>query len=109
MQSLRTFVKILCRHISTEYSKGKILRAWLKIDSIHIIAARDIEVLSDNELVVNIDIPVYLPSKVQTQSVDLIVDNDYEGYAILPDAIFISSSDKLRPSKPSSNRCVTSC
>lgn len=90
--SVGTTLPLEVQSYNTNYTKANKLRAWLKIDSIHILEASNIVVQSDNQLLVTLDIPKFLPNEQLTQAATLIIDNDYEGHSILPAAIFISKS-----------------
>ncbi len=63
--------------------------AWLKIDSVHYIESNLCRALSATLIECAFYIPPHLPSKDSVVSASLIIDNKYDGYAILPEAIFI--------------------
>ena len=71
------------------HSEGE-LRAWLKMDGDHAIAATGIEVLDDRRLVVRFRIPSRLPTNKKVQPFTLIVDSPADGAAVLPDGIYIT-------------------
>ncbi len=79
---------------NTRYQDAQQLRAWLKIDSLHIIEASKITASSDNTLKAQFTIPAHLPTRALSASTDLIVDSDSDGYALLPNAVFVSQSKK---------------
>ena len=75
---------------NSHYDKAKdSLRAWLKLDDERAIAAQSIRIKNDRELVVEFKIPDYLPVKDKAKFFTLILDNEVDGYSVLPDAIAI--------------------
>lgn len=79
---------------NTRYLDAKELRVWLKIDSLHIIASKKVTIESDNQVKAQFTIPAHLPTNALSASTDLIVDSDSDGYALLPNAVFVSQDKK---------------
>lgn len=71
----------------------KSLRAWLKYDDDHLIAARNIKMISNNEVVSTFEIPSTLPEGKNNSDLTLIVDIPDQGTPVLPRAVFVTSSD----------------
>ncbi|RMF25127.1 MAG: cytochrome c assembly protein, partial [Bacteroidetes bacterium] len=63
------------------------LRAWLKLDESHTLAANRIRALSDKELEIEFELPAFLPSSDKSQSFTLILDNALDGPSVLPRAL----------------------
>ncbi|MGK0388863.1 MAG: heme exporter protein C [Maribacter sp.] len=76
---------------NTHYQDAKELRAWLKFDSVNYITGKNIKVLSQNQLTADFQIPDHLPSGKQSKELTLILDNEIDGYSLLPEAIHIST------------------
>ena len=75
---------------NSHFSKAKdSLQAWLKFDTSYAIAAKNIQVKNDRQMVLEFTIPKYLPVKERVQFFTLILDNEVDGYSIQPDAIAI--------------------
>ncbi len=72
------------------------LRAWLKLDESHTLAANRIRALSDKALEIEFQLPAFLPSSDKSQSFTLILDNALDGPSVLPQALFVSQ-DSLNP------------
>ena len=74
------------------------IRAWLKMDDDHAIAAKRVEVRGERDLVVEFDIPDYLPSSNRVQDFSLLVDNPTDGAHVFPAAVFVTQ-DSIDPSQ----------
>ncbi|HFA48805.1 MAG TPA: cytochrome c assembly protein [Bacteroidetes bacterium] len=74
------------------------LRAWLKMDSAHAIAADKIEVLNDRDLNLTFELPAYLPTSRKVQNFTLIVDSPKDGAAVLPEGLYVTQ-EKIDPSQ----------
>lgn len=75
---------------NTHYQDAEELRAWLKFDSVNYIAGRNIKVISQNQLKADFQIPDKLPSGT-SKELTLILDNEIDGYSLLPEAIHINT------------------
>ncbi|MBK6622701.1 MAG: cytochrome c biogenesis protein CcsA [Saprospirales bacterium] len=76
---------------NTQYLAGAPeMRAWLKMDDDHVLAAFQILVQNDRELKVGFQIPFFLPTDKKVQDFTLIIDNPVDGAHILPSAVFVT-------------------
>ncbi len=78
---------------NTNFLSATKVRAWLKLDSMHAIAATAIEKTSENDAKFTFSIPTNFPIKEAVQPLTLIVDNDVDGVFVQPNAIFVTVSD----------------
>lgn len=81
-------------HLMTAQSN----RAWLKLDSIHAIQAKNIEVINEREVKISFDIPEAFPVAEKSRPLTLIVDNEIDGVFVQPNALFVTISDTVQPS-----------
>ena len=82
---------------NAHYTKAKdSLEAWLKMDDEHFLSAKAITVIDDRKLTVQFNIPPYLPVKSRVQEFALIVQNDFDGASVLPNALFVTQ-DSIDP------------
>ena len=76
---------------NTFYTKAtEPVRVWLKYDSIHAIGASQVKVVDDRKLEARFKIPRYLPTNDRVGVTSLIIDDDYDGFAVMPSTIFIT-------------------
>ncbi|MFK8101101.1 MAG: cytochrome c biogenesis protein [Saprospiraceae bacterium] len=66
------------------------ITAWLKLDSVYVLPAKNISVVSNTKLKATFDIPEFLPSEKKVQDATLIVNNEVDGSSLLPSAVFIT-------------------
>lgn len=64
-------------------------RVWFKYDDDHILRAKDIEVVSSNQLKVSIDVPASVPVQKENIPLNLIVDSPDDGPSVMPSALFL--------------------
>ncbi|MFZ2898227.1 MAG: cytochrome c biogenesis protein [Saprospiraceae bacterium] len=78
---------------NTDYkaSTGQI-RAWLKMDDNHVLAAHTILVQNERELKMLFFIPAYLPTQAKVTPFTLIIDDPVNGAHVLPSAVFVTQS-----------------
>lgn len=69
---------------------GSNLRAWLKLDNTHAMAATSVNPISETKLELIFDIPAILPIKSTTTAMSLILDNPTDGPSVLPSAVSIT-------------------
>jgi heme exporter protein C len=69
---------------------GKRNQVWIKQDSNHFVKALDVASQDQNNIKAIFDLPIYMQNKSHT----LIVYNEEDGAALLPDGIFVSKSEK---------------
>ncbi len=72
------------------------LRAWLKLDSLHAIAASRIEVLDDRVARLTFDIPAYLPVDSKVKDFTLLIDSPVDGASVLPGGVVVTQ-DSINP------------
>lgn len=66
------------------------LRAWLKMDDDHALAAQTILIQHDRELKLIFYIPPYLPTQDKVKDFTLIIDDPVNGTHLLPSAVFVT-------------------
>lgn len=71
---------------------GNSLNAWLKLDSLHWLAAQSILVQDNRHLAATFQLPFDLPGGGQSQAAKLVVSNQLDGTHELPNALFITPS-----------------
>ena len=86
---------------NTHFSTAKNQRAWLKLDSIHAIAAKDFFGKNENEAVITFYIPKDLPTSEKVKPLTLIIDNELDGAFVQPNALFLTIEDN--PTQSSSS------
>lgn len=76
---------------NTFYTKAsEPIRVWLKLDSVYNIQAERVEVKDDRILSAYFQIPKYLPTQKRVGVASLIIDDDYNGFSVMPSTIFIT-------------------
>jgi len=79
---------------NTQYTQNQSgIRAWLKLDSIHAIAAESIEVLNDRSLRATFQVPEAIHFKANRYLTTLIIDEQDHGTAIYPSAVIFTPSE----------------
>ncbi|GAB4251133.1 MAG: hypothetical protein Kow0027_14880 [Saprospiraceae bacterium] len=66
------------------------LRAWLKLDQEHALAAQAIEVKDDRHLVLHFVLPPHLPKEADQADASLLIDSPVDGAHVYPGGIRIS-------------------
>jgi heme exporter protein C len=77
-------------------SNASALKAWLKLNDEFILPITNIQVESETDLILQVDIPKYLPVRERVQDFALVLNNPTDGASVLPSAIFITQ-DSLDP------------
>ncbi|HMQ48674.1 MAG TPA: cytochrome c biogenesis protein CcsA [Saprospiraceae bacterium] len=72
------------------------LRAWLKLDDERALGAEQVEVVDNQSLFLNFQFPSYLPVAKRVQDFTLVLDNELDGTAVLPSAVFVTQ-DSIDP------------
>ncbi|MCB0618841.1 MAG: cytochrome c biogenesis protein CcsA [Saprospiraceae bacterium] len=72
------------------------IRAWLKQDEAHALAAGSVTVLDDRRLQLAFAMPEYLPSDKKVQVLTLLIDDPVDGAHVLPSAMFVTQ-DSIAP------------
>jgi heme exporter protein C len=78
---------------NTHFSTANNQRAWLKLDSIHAIAAKAFFGKNENEAVITFYIPKDLPTSEKVRPLTLIIDNELDGAFVQPNALFLTIED----------------
>lgn len=82
---------------NTFYTKATAApRVWLKYDSVHMLVADRVEVLGDRQLKARFNLPGSLPTEKQVAVTSLIIDDDYNGFAVKPGSVFITADSSLQ-------------
>lgn len=68
--------------------------AWLKLDSIGAVQAKNFVVLNDREAEIHFDLPDIFPERDAFQQLTLIVYNKEDGPSILPDAVTVKTNKR---------------
>ena len=74
------------------------LNVYLKFSDDQIISAKSGDIHSDNEMTVTFDIPIEIRSETSIADATMIIDNEIDGPAILPKAVFVKDIDKTQSS-----------
>ncbi len=83
-------------------AEGK-LRAWLKLDAAHALAASAIEVKDDRHLVLYFALPEELPGTAEETDASLLIDSPVDGAHVYPGGIRIRQKKNVQPQKSSTN------
>ncbi len=78
---------------NTVFEKGGTVKAFIKIDSLHLIPAQNVTVLSDNAIKAAFNIPEYLPNDKKSWSYPLILSDAQNGSFVRPSVISISQKE----------------
>jgi heme exporter protein C len=76
---------------NTHFEEGQemgVLRAYLKLDSVNYVQAKEVAVLSENDLDLSFIVPSKTPKLEKTGILGLVLDNKKDGFAYLPDAVY---------------------
>ncbi|MCB0704589.1 MAG: cytochrome c biogenesis protein CcsA [Saprospiraceae bacterium] len=85
-----TPITVLVNGYNTSYpADPTAIRAWLKVDSIHALAANSIRQTSRRAIELDFVLPASLPSRADVMPASLIIDEAQSGVQVLPDAVFI--------------------
>lgn len=77
---------------NTRFAEAGESRAWLKLDSVYSIAAKELKVLDDNQVEATFDIPATFPVNEQVFAMTLILDNELDGTFVQPSAVFVQNT-----------------
>ncbi len=67
--------------------------AWIRLDSVNAIKAKETKWLSDNQLKITFDIPTYLPTENLTDMYSLIISDPENGAFVRPSALSITQKN----------------
>ena len=76
---------------NTHFASAAHNRAWLKLDSVYAIAAKDAKVSDDNEIEFVFEIPSTFPGNDEVYAMTLILDNETDGTFVQPSALFVQN------------------
>jgi len=88
-------VEIKIEGYNTHFQTAHDHRAWLKLDSVHTIAAREFVSHSENQASLFFDLPDAFPDNAKMKALNLIIDNEIDGAFVQPNAIFVTVKDSL--------------
>jgi len=74
---------------NTFFKEADLLEAWLKIDEKHGLKASRIEVLSNNEMELEFEMPPALPIPEQVTDAALVINSDIDGAFVRPSALTV--------------------
>ncbi len=80
---------------NTHFTKATNHRAWLKLDSSHVVKAVKVFPISENDAQLTFYIPSAFPGNEKVQPLTLILDNELDGAFVHPNAVFVSVSDSI--------------
>lgn len=89
-------IRLEVKGYNAHFKDCKELRAWLKLDNERALGAGQLEVVDNESLYLNFDIPAYLPVAKRVQDFTLVLDNELDGTAVLPSAVFVTQ-DSIDP------------
>jgi len=75
------------------YQESGDVQAWLKLDSVHLMAASNISVINDQELSLKFTMPSHLPVEGKVHQMTLILDNSIDGTSVLPSAVLVTQNE----------------
>lgn len=81
---------------NSRYTEAGQIRAWLKMDDEHALAAESVEVADDRNVKAFFRMPEYLPVDRKVQDFTLVLDSEVDGASILPSAVFVTQ-DSIDP------------
>lgn len=70
------------------------ISAWLKMDSVHLIAASSVTSISERALVADFDLPQLLPSQKEVVEFTLILNSPTDGSSTFPAALLVNQAEK---------------
>ncbi len=80
---------------NTSYTNAENLKAWLKTSSDYFLAATDIKVADERDLVLRFQMPNTLPKGISAKDLTLVVSDPINGSLILPSAVFFQESNSV--------------
>lgn len=95
-QTGRTFTTTIETY-NTFLTKATTTRAWLRKEfskeSIIALPAQNVKVINDNLAQLTFKIPSHIPTSRSHVMFSLVVDNDHDGYGVLPDYVKINQTE----------------
>jgi heme exporter protein C len=86
-------ITLLAQGYNSLYTRYQSPRAWLKLDSVHALAATAIRVKNDRLMEIDFETPAYLPDTQKVKELTLVIDDVVDGVSLLPNATFINRGD----------------
>ncbi len=83
-------VTLTVKGYNSRYTLYRNPRAWLKMDSVHAIAAGAVRIKNARLLELDFTFPTWLPDSDAVKDLTLVVDDPADGVSILPNAVFLS-------------------
>ncbi len=78
---------------NTHFQTAHDHRAWLKLDSVHTIPAKEFAAVSETDAQLTFELPPAFPDGSAMSSLNLIIDNEIDGAFVQPNAIFVTVKD----------------
>ena len=78
---------------NTHFLSAGLNRAWLKLDSLYAIKAKNVNATSEVDISITFDIPKIFPATENVQPLTLIIDNEIDGAFVQPNSLFVTLSD----------------
>jgi heme exporter protein C len=66
------------------------MKAWLKLDEKHAIAAQNIDIQANTQFKINFILPTHLPISTKVAPATLLIDTPHDGAFVLPNAVFLT-------------------
>lgn len=80
---------------NTHFQSANHNRAWLKLDSLHMLPASNFNPSSENNAKLSFILPSNMPDNSKVQAFTLIIDNEVDGAFVQPNILFVSSKDTV--------------
>jgi heme exporter protein C len=88
-------VTLAAQGYNSVYTRYKSPRAWLKLDSVHALAAAAIRVKNDRLMEIDFEMPAYLPDTQKVTELTLVIDDVVDGVSLLPNATFLNRGETV--------------
>jgi heme exporter protein C len=86
-------VQLTVTTYNTHNAETKNLKAYLKLDSTHYIAATQVKAEGETSIKADFTLPSDLPGSEAIAPMTLIVDSDVDGAYLMPNAVFVNRSN----------------
>ncbi len=78
---------------NSHFQEAEDIKVWLKLDTLHFLEGKNIKASSNTNLTVDFKIPnPKIPASTESAEMTLILDNEIDGYSLLPGAVQITNS-----------------
>jgi heme exporter protein C len=78
---------------NTHFATSKDNKMWLKLDSVHLLEASKVDVVSENIAKAHFDLPDTFPTVESVPILTLVLDNTIDGGFVSPNAVFVGKKD----------------